>query len=298
MTGNNLILDSQINSLIPSLKSCELFCSIQSFDKDANTLYTPIYADLDGPTATEDCLDIVETIEGEFDITPEIYFSGSKGYHLIIPFKIVHASPHEIVKRFFGALGHWNSLDHKVFTARRLFRACGSIHHKTGLYKTKITKEELAFLGDEIRGVCTKQVFEKALNWIDNELVQETIEDIKETYVKDVANKEKNGHQYSDYQIEISPCIKKIITTRPQDGEWNHTISTIARFFNYAKVDKNAALNILMNFPHWREDEKHVGKVFNSIFRRDSFYTCRGNETLEQYCDPFCMFSKVDICPF
>lgn len=302
MTGNNLISEKQINTLLPALRNCELFSTIQSFDKDANTLYTPIYADLDGPTAVDDCIDIVSTIENFFGITPNIYFSGSKGFHIVIPFKIMHTIPHEIVKRFFAMLGYWESLDHAVYTGRRLFRMAGSIHYKTGRYKTKIRKEELEFLRDEIVDVCDKQDFTDNCEWIEHKDLSNAIEKIKGELSREMHRQDQREHKHQDYNVEFTPCMKKIITTRPNDGEWNRSIVTIARFFNRAKVEKNTAINILEKFPHWKVEANHRGhdieSIFRSIYRRDSFFSCRGNELLERYCDIFCMFNSEDIWPY
>lgn len=294
MAGNNLLLNSQISNLKPSLNTCELFETIQSYDKNANTLYSPIYADLDGKTAADDCLDIVETIENKFGITPNIYFSGSKGFHIVIPFKIESNYPHEVSKQFFASLGHWDSLDKQVYTGRRLFRVVGSVHYKTGYYKTRITKDELGFMGDEIADVCTKQIFENDYEWIHDNYLNKTVNDCIYA-VQQLRRTSETDVNKSNYGVHFTPCMKKIITTAPNDGEWNGTIVTIARFFNKAAIEKTTAIDIMYKFDHWKNDSRHVEAVFNSIYRRDSHFTCRGNDILERHCDVFCMFNTTDI---
>jgi hypothetical protein len=298
MSGNNLITTSQIAKLKSSLNGCEMYETIQTYDENADVVYTPLYADLDGPTATKDCIEICEMIIEEFDIVPNIYFSGSKGFHLIIPVKVMNNADcfsHVLCKHFFNRLGQWASFDDKVYTSRRLLRSCGSIHHKTGHYKTRITLDEIQILGSDVRSLCTKPLYEDDYEWINNELINNVLNDISISVKSKNANRPVKSSNHSS-GIEFSNCMRLAITNIPRDGDWNHTLVTIARFFNNQKIDKRLAINILFKFSHWLGDSKHVEMVFRSVYRRDSYYTCRGNETLERNCDMWCMFNpKVDF---
>jgi hypothetical protein len=90
----------------------------------------------------------------EIDLAPEqlqIWFSGSRGIHLEIPWQAVDAWPDHDLHRVYG---HWakdltqrlglHYLDPCLYSARHLYRLENSIHQKTKLYKIPLRFSELS----------------------------------------------------------------------------------------------------------------------------------------------------------
>ena len=93
-------------------------------------------------------LDVIQFIEwvGVEDVV--IFFSGNKGFHVGIPEGYVGIEPSEILHKQMRSLLHklgpkFKTLDLSVHDAGRKFRVPGSRHPKTGLYKRRISSEEL-----------------------------------------------------------------------------------------------------------------------------------------------------------
>jgi hypothetical protein len=83
-----------------------------------------------------------------------IFLSGAKGVHVGIP-TTWHPDPspgfHSVAKVYCLDLAGWASIevDRVIYSKTRLFRAPNSRHPKTGLFKRRITLEELTFLKPE-----------------------------------------------------------------------------------------------------------------------------------------------------
>jgi hypothetical protein len=84
------------------------------------------------------------------------FLSGGKGVHLGVPTSLWVPTPsysfHETAKRF--ALAHAEragvAVDGLIYSKTRLFRAPNSRHPKTGLYKRRLTLDELTYLKPEV----------------------------------------------------------------------------------------------------------------------------------------------------
>jgi putative DNA primase/helicase len=92
-----------------------------------------------------------------------ICYSGSKGFHVGVPFSCFDLLPSPQLGKTLNQLAHtlkktYPTLDTSVFNAQRKFRALGSRHPKTGLYKISLCDgivDGLKFTLDEIKD-CAK----------------------------------------------------------------------------------------------------------------------------------------------
>lgn len=117
----------------------------------------PLYFDLDyseNPAVSQaDAVKLVKFFTEELDIKPNdiwIYFSGSKGFHILISSAAVGIQPrndlHKIFKHLAGYLIHrlgLVSLDLVVYTSARMLRLPNSMHQKTRLFKIELSMDEL-----------------------------------------------------------------------------------------------------------------------------------------------------------
>lgn len=116
-----------------------------------NPVFDSIYIDLDddetkGDLAFADAKNMCQDFkENNIDFT--LYFSGNKGFHIAIHKdnfeELASPLPKEDMEKFvktflFGLKEKYKTVDTRIWNANRKFRAAGSRHEKSGLYKTLI----------------------------------------------------------------------------------------------------------------------------------------------------------------
>ncbi|MER1275512.1 DNA primase [Bacillus velezensis] len=140
------------------------FATVQRFANsekvEGEPFLAPLYFDLDydrDPAVSQaDAIKLIEFFTQELDVREtdiHIYFSGSKGFHILIGSQAVGIKPradlHKIFKHIAGYLVHrleLTSLDLVVYTNRRQLRLPNSIHAKTKRYKIELSFEEIKTL--------------------------------------------------------------------------------------------------------------------------------------------------------
>lgn len=302
-SGHKLLTIEQIHGLKDDLieMNHEVFETIQTYDDIGNAVHSPLYADFDGEGCIEDVVKVCNVFKSEFDVMPDIYLSGNKGFHIIYPITIPHPRPHLISKKFFSIIAKDSKfLDQKVYTNRRLFRCEGSIHHKTGRYKTAIQYEELIKGMDYINNIANKRSIGRIKQADRNS-------DKLLRFLLTVFKMVENEHNQKDYTIkdnielnaDMPKCIATMIATPPNDGDWNESIMLLARWFNSVGYEREDAIEEMLHHEHWVDDFAHVKKVFNSVFRDVSIFGCRNISLLESNCNPYCRYSAgVKTMPF
>jgi len=307
MRGQKLLNENTIKLINAKLVSSnckgqpiETHASLQAYDINGNTVSSPLYADFDGVGCERDVINLAEIIETEFGLLPEIYFSGNRGFHIMIPLTVGHTHPHRISKMFFETMSKSEFLDKQVYAARHLLRCDGSYHAKSGLYKTKITLDELRLGMDYIRSVSNKSQPERIASQKKDtsSLIRFLHTIIHRVNAEIREEREKNEYRNTNDNTESSfvpNCIREIITNEPLNGEWNETITTLARWFNNKGYQKEDAIAIMFNQDHFNDDQVHVNRVFSSVYRRPSFFGCENNHILQAYCCETCPFNEEEL---
>jgi hypothetical protein len=137
------------------------FATIQRFaakKKEKGELFiAPLYFDLDdanNPAKSQaDAIKLIEFFTKELDVKPAdlwVYFSGSKGFHVLISSQALGIKPrndlHKTFKHIAGYLVHrldLTALDLVVYTSYRMLRLPNSVHQKTRLFKIELSIDEL-----------------------------------------------------------------------------------------------------------------------------------------------------------
>ena len=127
------------------------YCNYIAFDIDN---------DGDLERSQGDTLSLINHWQENYQLSPDdvyIYFSGSKGFHLILYRSIFGeiepmAGIHNYIKKAAIDLSGGITIDTNIYDATRLFRVENSVNKKTGLYKIRLTYDELFALKiDEIK---------------------------------------------------------------------------------------------------------------------------------------------------
>ena len=161
-TRNKFCLKSELNKKIEQFTG-DKYMTIYSYDsKDINTcnFIAPLYLDFDIDDLEHNYSKLIRDLKiviyrlktelclEERDI--EIYFSGAKGFHIIIDHRILGFEPSRTLNKdlktialYFKASTFTKCIDTGIYDYRRLFRVPNTINTKTGLYKVPIMFKDL-----------------------------------------------------------------------------------------------------------------------------------------------------------
>lgn len=169
-------------------KDFNCFATVQKYANEKKTegedFLAPLYFDLDysenPAVAQEEAIKLVEFFTGELDIQEQdlhIYFSGSKGFHILVDERALGVEPRKDLQRVYKHIAGYlryrlgevqeqedengrpveyteplKAVDFVVYTVKRMLRLPYSRHQKTGLYKIELTLQQLKELTlDEIK---------------------------------------------------------------------------------------------------------------------------------------------------
>ena len=165
----------------------------------------------------------------------QIYFSGNKGFHVVVPHEILNLKPcvnvNETIKRavmFFKVQFSASALDTAIYDRRRLFRLPNSINAKSGLYKVPITFKQLHEFSQEQMMEWAKEP--KAYPFVAPKYIAEaanqfaSIVRIRETQK---AKPKKKVEIPKDKQ-KMLPCVDHILRTSISKGSRNRTMVALA----------------------------------------------------------------------
>jgi len=165
----------------------------------------------------------------------QIYFSGNKGFHVVVPHEIFGLKPclniNDVLKRaamYFKVQFSAGSLDTAIYDRRRLFRLPNSINAKSGLYKVPITpkqlhefsKEQMVEWAKEPRQypfIVPRYVPEAARQFADVVRIRET-----------QRAKPKKKLEIPKEKQKMLPCVDHILRTSISKGMRNRTMVALA----------------------------------------------------------------------
>lgn len=197
------------------------------------------------------CLNYIKNNMGVQPEELKIYFSGSKGFHVVIPAEIIGISPaknlNEEFKNFAFGLAFLScgrktelipqcALDLKIYDRKRLFRVVNSINSKSGLYKVPVNIDQLYdFDWEQMKQWASKPrlmlhktpVFSKKaqngyLNILDIAL---------KCQGKDNSQKKKSSKKIElkeGEKLELLPCTLALLKTGAIKGCRNHSLFALA----------------------------------------------------------------------
>ncbi len=141
------------------------FCTVQRFEdsthKEGELQTAPMYFDLDSENIQESLRDartLVDALTKGFDIEPQIWFTGNRGFHIEVPAGVMGIEPHPHLTYHYRYLAEdlierttVKTADRTVYSIRRMWRIENTKHSKTGLYKVRLTPSELMGTIESIR---------------------------------------------------------------------------------------------------------------------------------------------------
>jgi len=252
------------------------FATIQRFANEVRArgeeFIAPLYFDLDSadPSISQaDSVKLIDFLTIELEVLPTdiwIYFSGSKGFHILISSTAAGVQPsnylHKVYKHMAGYLIHrlgLTTLDLVVYTSSRMLRLPNSVHATTKKYKVELSIEELKTLTlDQIKELASqprknaaftgeqrregRAVRPKLADFFENKKQEQ-----QQAIATTSARYQKEKYHFSKEQAPA--CVEDILAGGwKKEGDRNQATIQLACYFKDAGHTKNEALDILVNW--------------------------------------------------
>lgn len=241
---------TKYNNFISRYNHTDVYSCVYLYDSEdiekAN-LYGPFYLDLDGDINNDkgyeelkkDVAGVVVFFKSmgfnEDDI--KIYFSGSKGFHVIISPITLGIMPNKDLNLLYKAwavyLNHIvaiKNIDLRIYDRKRLFRIPNTINGKTGLYKIRVPLSLVKSLSHE--DMCEVAKFNV-------NLIEESEDKINKRGAINFYTKSQNFFKkykkqepvkviLPETKKELLPCVKVLLETGAEKGYRNNTLVLLA----------------------------------------------------------------------
>jgi len=221
-----------------------------------------------------------------------IFFSGSKGFHLEISKKVIGLEPRfnllDLYKKLvenIRDLSPHKTIDLKIYERRRLWRVPNTIHEETGLYKIPLSFDELKSLSiSEIKKLAKSKRNFKRYNGQVVEILRREFLNVEKILLKEKEKKFENW-VFTPEQIKMLPCISRILNEDLGEGIRNDTLYNLALFFKNRKVKKDEAKSVLRLWAK-RQGLKsgEIVATIDSAYKSSFHWGCQ-NPFVQNFCD-------------
>lgn len=256
----------------------DTYSSIYRYDnknQELANIIAPLYIDLDINDLKEDfeklrrdVLLLCRRLKIQFKLKDEnikIYFSGSKGFHIIISEKVFGFTPCKdlndklkLVALELKSYTITKSVDTRIYDSKRLFREPNTINSKTNLYKVQLSIKQIRdisyndlieYASSPKQLISTIDIYNEEADIAFNNLIAEIKENQKKTINHKVARQMLENR-------EILPCVKYIIQNGAQKGGRNNTaIALASALFQREPEDINGVKDIMYLWNAQKLDE-------------------------------------------
>lgn len=256
-----------------------------------------------------------------------VYYSGSKGFHIIVPFQTIGAKPSStLVEREYKQLAVLVARktgvmpDYKIYSPSRMLRVRDSWHPKTGRYKVELNPEEI----DEA------EMYSVAPRGVINTTPPRYSEEMHELYLMaEEAAREQDEYTYTPrmdramftqggFASGEPPCIETLLEEGlPYEGTRHSVYFMMARYWlssglplevrggytGHTLVD--GALLRGRQYAAQTDDNtktpqsqriKDMEQVVRHVYANDVKFTCAGPRSIG-ICDPRCPIRQLEDHP-
>lgn len=243
---------------------------------------------------------VINYIETEMGISAEmlrIYFSGSKGFHVLIPHEAVGFEPYERLNEEFRlfALGiAWihagrsrarmkkEFVDTKIYDRKRLFRIVNTINAKSGLYKVPITVDQLYNFSYEDMKVWASQPREEGVYEPPGYSLKaaQGYTDIVEAgqEYEALRNGRRLNYQKKKIQLEegerlkLLPCAQKLLEEGAVKGVRNHSCFALSSSLFQAGYTLEEVYELIAEWNERNEEQLAEAELDTTIASACSSY--------------------------
>lgn len=268
-------------------KDFNCFATVQKYANEKRTegedFLVPLYFDLDyseDPTVAQaEAIKLVEFFTEELDIQEQdlhIYFSGSKGFHVLIDERALGVEPRKDLQRVYKHIAGYlryrlgevqekedengrpvdyteplKAVDLVVYTVKRMLRLPYSKHQKTGLYKIELTLQQLKELTlDEIKERArTGQPIQREEKTVRKRpkagaFYADKLHEYEEAAA--TVSDKRNKTEYVFVKDKPPVCVEDILNNGwKKDGDRNNATVQLCCYFKASGYKKEEATDIL-----------------------------------------------------
>lgn len=265
-TRHIMVDSNHLNNIRTRFNNRDCYVSVFQYetqDQESSNIIGPLYLDLDHELNNDDDLKIIQYdliqcvsfLRFQCGIPKElisVYYSGCKGFHIIVPAKVFGLKPeHDLNLKYKMIATHirdnttnYKTIDIRIYDRVRLFRMCNSINSKTDLYKVWIPYElaikcsykelqEYASRPRIMSGISAQPyVIPQAVNKF-NEICNTTSNSVSQRII-------------GNRNFEMSDCIKQMLTSEAPEGTRNNTCIVLASALLQCGKPEDEVLDLLL----------------------------------------------------
>lgn len=307
----NIFGEQNDENIINSFES-DTYCTIYKYDNkniDSCNFIAPLYLDLDIDNIEEDYNKLIRDLKilihklvTEFHVEQndiQIYFSGSKGFHLIISENIFGFEPGRTLNKdlkkvavYLKAYTLTKCIDTKIYDYKRLFRINNTINSKTGLYKVRILYNDLINMSyDELIEYASKPKDIESDDYLYNDKASESFTNLIEKLNK--RDREKINIQVAKEYIrkkELLPCVKYILQNGSPNGQRNNSTIALANSLFQVGYNQDEVIEIITTWNETKNEEplpdREIRATIKSAYnnsKQNIYYGCSS-------------FRELDVC--
>lgn len=295
--------DKRVLTFLKAYANTDVYYTIYTYygeDKDKCPILAPLYLDFDDDDVEghyleerSDVYRAVQLLSKWFKVPVEqirLYFSGSKGFHVIIPHEIFGWTPSAdlntrlkcVMTQIQKELGT-GRIDGRIYDRKRLFRIPNSINGKSGLYKIPLTLDELMKISsyEELKQIASKP----KLAMFPAPAYSKESQDAFEGWIQ--AHQEQKHVRQHTGTIKIPeggrpllPCVEAILRDGVGEGSRNNTAVAIASSILQSGKTLEETEDILYEWNE-RNDPPLEGHELHAVlmsayrmFESERFYGC------------------------
>ena len=223
--------------------------------------------------------------------TIKIFFSGSKGFHVMIPSVYFTKEPSEDMPKRFRRLAlqlaDTIKIDTAIYDKTRLFRLNNTINSKSGLHKIQISVSEANWLSvDEILALA-----KEPRQPIKTERQVSENFDLVERYHEPLKSISKNKETKSSGKL----CMHKMMKGVPQGNRDNIGLR-VATHLRQSGLNANmiwVALNEWNNANTPPLQPNELERIYEQAVNSNYEFGCH-DPILKEFCNPDCLFYKKE----
>ena len=311
-TRNHFVDISQIKNNL-KLFDGDIYSTVYRYDsKDQNTanFIAPLYLDLDIDDIEhnfnkikQDLALVLRRLKTVFHLSDkdiELYFSGSKGFHILVSHVIFGFEPSRDINKQYKKVAVDlktytvnKTVDTKIYDNKRLFRVPNTVNHKTGLYKVPVTYEKIKEMKTyaELKEYASSPKSSRPYIYKYNVKAREAFDELIEKI--DAEEKAKINTKLAKEFIqkrELLPCVQYILKNGCAKGQRNNTTVALANSLFQIGKDFDEVLEIIT---YWNleknEDPLDQSEIRTTVMsaynnaKQNRFYGCT-------------VFKDLDVC--
>lgn len=266
--------------------------SVKGYHGPAYTDWIPIDIDSNNINEAQDeAQRIMEFLNDQgIDINAcRFYFSGSKGFHILIPSRMAEIQPSEDIHlRIRHMMKQIGNVDTSIYDKIRIFRLPNTINTKSGLYKVELYPFEL--------NLQSKRILELA--WEPREELEieeeyDTNEFLKGLY-DSYQQKEVKVFTGTTEGVKAKICMKKMMEG-VSEGNRDNVGLRVVTHLRQSGLSKNMIWAALTEWNQSNQpslEQEELGRIFNQGLQQYDF-GCR-DSIMQMYCDKSCVLWKEE----